>query len=146
VPPARALAREIFAGQRAHDVPLAGIGVLRLVDEDVVGALIELVAHPFAHAGREQQFLRLADQIVEIDQPRRPFCGAVSQRIALPGAKPRGERHQHEGEAADREQPPAAIGEPGGVRLIIGVRLEEAGRRLARIARFGEHERGEIAQ
>ena len=40
------------------DVPLPFVGVLRLVDEDVVGLLVELVAHPVADAGRQQQALR----------------------------------------------------------------------------------------
>ena len=46
-----AFAGEIFPGQRPDDVPLALVRVLRLVDQDMVGLLVELVAHPFAHAG-----------------------------------------------------------------------------------------------
>ena len=46
-----ALAGEIFDGERAHDVPLAFVRVLRLVDQDMVGLLVELEAHPVAHAG-----------------------------------------------------------------------------------------------
>src|SRR5205823_13875711 len=38
-------ATEIFLGKRADDVPLRRVCVLRLVDEDMIGALVELVAN-----------------------------------------------------------------------------------------------------
>src|SRR5438105_4694295 len=37
------LAGEELLGERLHDLPLLGIGVLRLVDQDVVEAAVELV-------------------------------------------------------------------------------------------------------
>src|SRR5207237_611190 len=40
---ARALADEEFLGECRHHLPLLGIGVLSLVDQDVVDAAIELV-------------------------------------------------------------------------------------------------------
>ena len=43
---ARALAGEELLGERRHHPPLLGIGVLRLVDQDVVDAAVELVQHP----------------------------------------------------------------------------------------------------
>ena len=46
----RADAREKFLGKRQDNAPLAHIRILRLIDEDMVGALIELEAHPFAEA------------------------------------------------------------------------------------------------
>src|SRR3546814_20587589 len=64
---ASAFAGEIFEREGAHDVPLPLIGVLRLVDEDVIGRLVELVAHPVAHSVREAQRLGMGDEIVEID-------------------------------------------------------------------------------
>ena len=38
-----------LAGQRPDDIPLREIGILRLVDQDMVGALVELVADPGRH-------------------------------------------------------------------------------------------------
>src|SRR3546814_10445461 len=52
---ASAFAGEIFEREGAHDVPLPLIGVLRLVDEDVIGRLVELVAPPVAHSVREER-------------------------------------------------------------------------------------------
>ena len=43
---ARPLAGEELLGQRLDDRPLLGVGVLRLVDQDVVDAAVELVEHP----------------------------------------------------------------------------------------------------
>src|SRR3546814_3063461 len=64
---------------RQHDAPVAHIGVLRLVDEDMVGALVGLEAHPFAEAADEQQRPRERDQIVEIGEPLL----ALGERIGL---------------------------------------------------------------
>ena len=84
----RALAGEELARERGDDPPLRDIGILRLVDEDVVGALVELVAHPFAHARRLEQAHRQPDQIVEIDRPRRALRRDIAARIGLPCAQP----------------------------------------------------------
>jgi hypothetical protein len=42
----RSFAGEELLGQATHDAPLARTGVLRLVDQDVIDALVELVLHP----------------------------------------------------------------------------------------------------
>ena len=89
-PSASRRAAEIFLGQRADDVPLRGVGVLRFVDEDVVGALVELVAHPFAHSGLGQQPARPADQIVEIGDAGAALGLRISVGEGPPRAKPRG--------------------------------------------------------
>ena len=142
----RPLPGEILAGQRADDVPLPLVGVLGLVDEDMVGLAVELVAHPVAHAGRQQQLLGPRDQIVEIDRARRPLGLGISERERLPRAQAGRERRDQPGEPGHGQQPPAAGGEPLGQRLVIGRRLEQSGRGLARIAGFGEHQSGEIGQ
>ena len=55
---AGALAGEELLGQRGDDRPLLGVGVLRLVDQDVVEAAIELEQHPGRHPGPAQQIQR----------------------------------------------------------------------------------------
>ncbi len=59
---------EEFGGQQPDDLPLLRAGVLRLVDQHVVDALVELVVHP----GRPvlaEQVQRLVDQVVVVEQP-----------------------------------------------------------------------------
>src|SRR3546814_8733086 len=58
--------REKFRRQRQDDRPLPGIGVLRLVDQYMVGALVELEPHPLAEIAHGEQMAGNADQIVEI--------------------------------------------------------------------------------
>ena len=45
-PRSHAFAREEFLRQALHDIPLLRAGVLRLVDQDMVDAAVELVEHP----------------------------------------------------------------------------------------------------
>jgi len=60
---ARAPASGEFGHQPAHDIPLLVARVLRLVDQHVVDAEIELVMHPGGFdVAQERQ--RLVDQIV----------------------------------------------------------------------------------
>ena len=62
----------------ANDLPLLRAGVLRLVDQDVVDAEIELVEHPGGrHVGEQRQ--RLVDQVVVVEQ-RAPLLFA---RVAV---------------------------------------------------------------
>ena len=49
------------------DVPLPGAGVLRLVDQHVIDAAVELEMHP-AGGDAVQHFQRLVDQVVVIEQ------------------------------------------------------------------------------
>src|SRR5690606_1963141 len=65
----RALAAEEIVDQREDDVPLRAVGVLRLVDQYVIEAPVELVADPIGNALAGQQAGREADLVVEIDQP-----------------------------------------------------------------------------
>ena len=63
---ARAGAGEKFACEPPDDFPLLRAGVLRLVDQDVVDALVELVMHPGRPLSAEQH-QRLIDQVVVIE-------------------------------------------------------------------------------
>ena len=67
LPRSRAAAGREILGDVAQDLPLLGVRVLRLVDEHVVDAAVELVQHPGAVAAREQR-QRLGDEIVEIER------------------------------------------------------------------------------
>ena len=55
------------AGQKPDDLPLLRAGILRLVDQHVVDALIELVMHP-GGAILTQQGECLVDQIVVVEE------------------------------------------------------------------------------
>ncbi len=52
----------------ADDAPLLRACVLRFVDQHVIDAAVELVVHPGRRDAR-QQFMRLVDLILEIEQP-----------------------------------------------------------------------------
>ena len=66
----------------AHDLPLLGVGVLRLVDQDVVEAAIELEQHPWrdARAGAADR-ARAEHKIVVIEQRLAPLCCLHRRRI-----------------------------------------------------------------
>jgi hypothetical protein len=57
-----------FVGEVAHDLPLLLAGVLRLVDQHMVDAEIELVVHP-GGIDVAQERKRLVDEIVVVEQP-----------------------------------------------------------------------------
>ena len=74
--------REEFGGQVIDHRPLLRTGVLRLVEQDVVDALVELVLDPRPGVGPRQQTRRSIDQIVEIEKASRPPSAAHSGRSA----------------------------------------------------------------
>ena len=69
-------AREELLGQALDDRPLLGVGVLRLVHEDVVDAAVDLEQHPGRGAGAGQEHIRLEDQVVIVEH-RLALLGAV---------------------------------------------------------------------
>ncbi|GJE70237.1 hypothetical protein CHKEEEPN_1773 [Methylorubrum podarium] len=71
---ARAFARRELGGQRAQDLPLLRVGVLRLVDEDVIDAAVELVQDP-GRADPREQVEGLVDQVVEVEGAEPGFLG-----------------------------------------------------------------------
>ena len=82
-----------FAGKEivrecADDAPLAGARVLRLVDQDVIDALVQLVVHPGAGAVALQQIGGAADEIVEIE------TAAVALQPLVVAVEPGGERQR----------------------------------------------------
>ena len=70
----RPFAREEFLGQGVDQLPLVGGGVLRLVDQDVVDAAIQLVTHPFARVRQGQELARMFDQVGEIQRPHQTLA------------------------------------------------------------------------
>ena len=86
---ARAGAGGEFGGQPAHDLPLLVAGVLRLIDQNVIDAEVELVVHPGGvDVGQKRQ--RLVDQIVVIEQPAALlFLGVAGQHLVGDGEQRR---------------------------------------------------------
>ena len=63
-------------GQLLDDRPLARARVLRLVDQDVLEPLVELVEHPVAPAGGLQEADGVLDQVVEVEEGALRASGA----------------------------------------------------------------------
>ena len=74
---ARAGAGEEFGGQATDDFPLLRTRILRLVDQHVVDAAIELVVYPGGSILAEQR-PRLVDQIVVVEEPAAVFRRLVA--------------------------------------------------------------------
>ena len=83
---AGAVAGGEILGDAAQDLPLLGIGVLRLVDEHVIDAAVELVEHPVRVAAGEKR-QGLVDEVLEIEgaEPRlgaaRPAQSTSAARV-----------------------------------------------------------------
>ena len=101
---ARALAGEELRRQSLDDAPLRRIGVLRLIDQDVVDAAVDLVKHPGGGVGAQQQVPRLDDQVVIVE---RGF-GLLAPLVV--GLHRVGE-HQHRGARLGQAQMRELIGE-----------------------------------
>jgi hypothetical protein len=67
----RSFAGKKLLGELAHHRPLVGAGVLRLVDQDVVDAAVELVLHPRPDVLPREQPYRARDQIGEVEEAAR---------------------------------------------------------------------------
>ena len=85
---ALARAGEKLLDQPLDDLPLRGIGVLRLVDQHMVDLAIELVAHPVAHSRLRQQPAGPIDQIVEVGDSGSALGAGVGRGERLARAKP----------------------------------------------------------
>ena len=78
--------------------------------QDMVGALVELVAHPLAHAGLLEQLDGRADQIVEIDRRRpRAWRADRPRHSPAPARSPAAEQIGISGACAQRQQPAARV-------------------------------------
>ncbi|MCY1173409.1 hypothetical protein D9M73_135680 [compost metagenome] len=132
------LAREEFLDQRADDRPLVGIGILRLVDQHMLGRLVEFVAHPFAHARLAEQRDRRADQIVEIDRAEPPFRLVIGRSILPPDRQRRREQIGIGRPLTQTQQMRAGVAHFDRQIGIIGVGGEQLCRIFARLALGGE--------
>ena len=83
---ARALAGKEFFGERGDDLPLLGVGVLSLVDQNVIEAAIELEQYPRRNSGAPQQVQRQGHEIVVIEHPLGSLALGIrlDQRAAEP--------------------------------------------------------------
>ena len=140
------LAREELLDQRADDRPLVGIGILRLVDQHMLGRLVELIAHPFAHARLAEQRDRRADQIVEIDRAEPPLCLVIGGGIVAPDDQRGGEQVGIGRALTQAQQMRACVAHFDRQIGIIGVSGEQLGRIFARLALGGERYADQIAQ
>ena len=98
---ARAGARGEILGDLAQDLPLLGVRVLRLVDQHVVDAAIELVEHPGRVAAREQRE-GLVDEVLEVERAEA-HLRLLDARVDLGG---------------EREERPGALGGARGLALV----------------------------
>ena len=132
------IAGEIFGGERVDNRPLVGIGVLRFVDQDVVGALVELVAHPIAHPRAIEQPPRPVDQVVEIGDPGGALGADIGAGERLPCPQPCSLCDGELGGRAQRLEFSPPCGEVGGEIGIIRVGRNLFGRDLAHLALAGD--------
>ena len=75
----RALAGEEIRRQRPDDRPLAGIGVLRLVDQHVIDPAVQLVEHPESRRLVFDQPLHARDQVVVVEPPLARLLLAIGR-------------------------------------------------------------------
>ena len=76
---ARSFAGEELVGKPLHHPPLVGARVLRLVEKDMVDALVELVVHPRARILPRQQRGGAPDQVVEVEKSARALEPLVAR-------------------------------------------------------------------
>ena len=62
-----AFAGEKLLGQALDDRPLLRVGILRLVNEDVVHTSVDLEQHPRRGAGAREERLRLENEVVIVE-------------------------------------------------------------------------------
>ena len=111
------------------DVPLLGACVLRLVDQQVIDAKVELVMHPGrAHAG--EQVAGLGDQVVIVEEAARFLLGAIARDDFG------GERQQGAGTRTNDDGAPA-IEQRTEALLLFEQRLHSAGMLVANA--LGDH-------
>ena len=137
---ARACARGEFGDDVRDDVPLPRAGILRLVDQHMVDAAVELVMHP-AGGDAVEHLQRLVDQIVIVEQAAFLLLAAVIGRRGGRDMKQRlGAVARHHGAAAfDQGQDSTGFrfNQPADGRIVVAEFLRH--HRFARRAiGFGE--------
>ena len=138
-----AAADEELVGERTDDAPLLRVGVLRLVDQHVLGDLVELVADPFADAGLFEQREGDADQVVEVDAADAALGAVVGAGIVAADLERGGEEIGMARARGERADLGAFAAEFGGELGIVGLGGEELGGCLARLALAGQDHAGE---
>ena len=118
-PPTRALAGQEVGSDFAQDVPLRLRSILRLVDQNMVDAGIELVEHP-GRVDVLQQRAGALDQIVEIEPAARVLELGVALQHGL------GDRDERVA-ALDGLGRAQAIGEPLQATLLVVQLLDRGG-------------------
>src|SRR5262249_56001814 len=91
-------------GKTAHDLPLLAAGILRLVDQKMIDAEIELVVHP-GRIDIAEKLERFVDQIVIVDEPTALLFVLVALQNFVHDSKERGGTI-----AADDRPPPLQKG------------------------------------
>ena len=87
-----AFAGEELLGQALDDRPLLRVGVLRLVDEDVVDAAVDLEQHPGRGAGAREESLRLEDEVVIVEHGLALFGARILRLDGVGEQEHRGAR------------------------------------------------------
>src|SRR4051794_36753520 len=82
-----ARAAEEFLDQPRDDLPLRGVGVLRLVDQDMIDLAIELVTDPVPHPRLREQAPSPFDEVVEIGHSGSALGLGIGRGKRLPGAE-----------------------------------------------------------
>ncbi len=142
----RAFACKEFLGDRLDDLPLVEVGILRFVDQDMLGRLIELVTHPIAHPRLAKQRDCRADQIVEIDRANPPLRALIGCRIVAPDRQARRKQIGISGALAQRQQFGARLPHFDRQIGIVGVGGEQFRGVFSRFALRGERYADQIAE
>ena len=135
-------ANEEFRCQRLDDRPLLRARVLRLVDQNVIEAAVELEQHPGGGVGRGKQPGGAANEIIEVERrPLRLGIGEALQHVAGKAQQRQRRLEQRQGAALAVELKEAlrrAIDH--GDEIGIGCRQLLRHQVLARAALAGEQE------
>ncbi|ODN68363.1 hypothetical protein A6302_04338 [Methylobrevis pamukkalensis] len=132
VPLVSSFAGKVFAGERRNHVPGLRTGVLRLVDQQVVDALVELVLHPGRRIRARQQPGGTVDEVVEVERAGGGLAGL--EAFDHPGGEPSKRLGPLEGD--ERRAPFLQPVQPGDLR----------GKALFQIGQVGAHPLGAEAR
>ena len=113
---------------------MAAIGVLRLIDQNMVRALVELVAYPLGHARAAQQAGAMTYKIVIIDRADPAFGRRIRPRICAPGIQALSHSFGVRGTNAQVQQFGDRLCHMQRQRLILRLGVDLALLRWARVA------------
>src|SRR6478672_1872859 len=136
---------EELVDEPTDDLPLCGVGVLRLVDQHMVDLAIQLVPDPVAHSGLRKEPLRPPYEIVEIGDPGTAFRVRIGSSESLPGAEAGGDLGGQSGAVLDAKKFAHEDGEAPCLRFIMGLGFGLSGRNAQRVL-VGEYDLAEPSQ